>query len=45
VLKDKFVKYINNKEKDDCLNKIKEEIKLMMYNKAKPLAFPTISAV
>jgi hypothetical protein len=45
VLKEKFVKYINNKEKDDCLNKIKEEIKLMMYNKAKPLAFPTIAAI
>ena len=45
VLKEKFVKYINNKEKDDCLNKIKEEIKLMMYNKAKPLAFPAIAAV
>ena len=45
VLKEKFFKYINNKEKDDCLNKIKEEIKLMMYNKAKPLTLPTIAAV
>jgi len=32
-LKTKFVKYLNNKEKDDNLNMIKEEIKLMMYNK------------
>jgi len=32
-LKDKFVKYLNNKEDDDCLNHIKEEIKLMLYNK------------
>jgi len=32
-LKSKFVKYLNNKEKDDNLNIIKEEIKLMMYNK------------
>jgi hypothetical protein len=31
-LKDKFVKYLNNKEKDETLNMIKDEIKLMMYN-------------
>jgi len=31
-LKEKFDRYINNKEKDDTLNMIKEEIKLMMYN-------------
>ena len=33
-LKDKFLKYLNNKEIDDCLNQIKEEIKLMLYNKS-----------
>ncbi len=33
-LKDKFLKYINNKEIDECLNQIKEEIKLMLYNKS-----------
>ncbi len=31
-LKDKFLKYLNNKESDECLNRIKEEIKLMLYN-------------
>jgi hypothetical protein len=31
-LKEKFERYINNKEKDDTLNMIKDEIKLMMYN-------------
>jgi len=31
-LKDKFVKYLNNKEHDETLNMIKDEIKLMMYN-------------
>jgi hypothetical protein len=31
--KDKFMKYLNNKEDDETLNMIKEEIKLMMYNK------------
>ena len=34
-IKEKFVRYINNKEKDDNLNEIKEDIKLMMYNKTK----------
>jgi hypothetical protein len=33
ILKDKFIKYLNNKESDDCLQHIMEEIKLMMYNK------------
>lgn len=33
ILKDKFIRYLNNKESDDCLNQIKEEIKLMLYNK------------
>jgi hypothetical protein len=32
-IKDKFLKYLNNKETDECINRIKEEIKLMMYNK------------
>ena len=32
-IKDKFIKYLNNKEDDETLNMIKEEIKLMMYNK------------
>ena len=36
-LKEKFVRYINNKENDDTLNMIKEEIKLMMYNKTKQI--------
>ena len=31
-LKDKFLKYLNNKESDECLNRIKEEIKMMLYN-------------
>jgi hypothetical protein len=32
-MKEKFLRYLNNKETDECLNMIKEEIKLMMYNK------------
>ena len=32
-LKEKFDKYLQNKEDDDTLNMIKEEIKLMCYNK------------
>jgi hypothetical protein len=31
-LRDKFIKYLNNKENDENMNLIKEEIKLMMYN-------------
>jgi hypothetical protein len=27
------MKYLNNKEDDECLNQIKEEIKMMLYNK------------
>jgi len=27
------MKYLNNKDNDECINRIKEEIKLMMYNK------------
>jgi hypothetical protein len=38
VLKERFLKYLNNKEKDDCLNKIKEDLKLMIYNKSNELA-------
>ena len=29
----KFERYLNNKENDETMNKIKEEIKLLMYNK------------
>ena len=36
-LKDKFMKYLNNKENDETLNMIKDEIKMMMYNKKKYL--------
>lgn len=32
TMKEKFIKYLNNKEKDENMNIIKEEIKLMMYN-------------
>jgi hypothetical protein len=40
-LKDKFMKYLNNKESDECLNRIKDEIKLMLYNNQKMLEFKT----
>ncbi len=36
-LKDKFLKYLNNKESDECLNRIKDEIKLMLYNNQKKI--------
>jgi hypothetical protein len=36
-LKDKFMRYLNNKESDECLNRVKEEIKLMLYNNQKML--------
>ena len=36
-LKDKFMRYLNNKESDECLNRIKEEIRLMLYNNQKML--------
>lgn len=32
-LKTKFIQYLHNKENDETLNMIKDEIKLMMYNK------------
>jgi hypothetical protein len=32
-LKEKFDRYLQNKENDETLNDIKEEIKMMMYNK------------
>ena len=32
-LKEKFDRYLHNKEDDDTLNMIKDEIKLMLYNK------------
>jgi hypothetical protein len=34
-LRDKFVQYLNNKENDETMNMVKEEIKLMMYNNKK----------
>ena len=34
-LRDKFEKYLDNKEKDSIINNIKEDIKLMMYNNRK----------
>ena len=36
-LQNKFVKYLNNKENDETMNMVKEEIKLMMYNKKKTI--------
>ena len=36
-LKDKFIRYLNNKENDETLNMIKDEIKLMMYNSKKSI--------
>ena len=41
-LKDKFLKYLNNKESDECLNRIKEEIKLMLYNNQKMIELKSI---
>ena len=38
-LKEKFMKYLNNKENDECLNHIKEEIKLMLYNNQKMIEY------
>ena len=38
-LQDKFNKYLNNKENDETMNYIKEEIKMMMYNKKKLLDY------
>ena len=32
-LKEKFMKYINNRDDNEIINSIKEDIKLMMYNK------------
>ena len=37
ALKEKFMKYLKNKESDDCLPYIMEEIKLMLYNKGNQL--------
>jgi len=37
VLKEKFVRYLKNKESDECLDHIMEEIKLMLYNKGNQL--------
>jgi hypothetical protein len=35
-LKEKFERYLENKENDETLNMIKDDIKMMMYNKRKP---------
>ena len=37
VLRQKFEKYLNNKEHDETMNSIKDDIKLMMYNKKKQI--------
>jgi hypothetical protein len=37
VLKEKFMRYLKNKESADCLQYIMEEIKLMLYNKGNKL--------
>ena len=34
-LRHKFEKYLNNKENDEVINVIKDEIKLMLYNNKK----------
>ena len=34
-LRDKYDRYLNNKEDEETMNMIKDEIKLMMYNKGK----------
>jgi hypothetical protein len=33
ILKEKFNRYLENKEKDECINRLKEDIKIMIYNK------------
>ena len=38
-LRIKFNKYVNNKENDETMNAIKEEIKLMLYNKKNMLEY------
>jgi len=37
LLKEKFERYLSNKESDECFQYIMEEIKLMMYNKTRSL--------
>jgi len=37
LLKEKFARYLSNKESDECFQHIMEEIKLMMYNKTRAL--------
>jgi hypothetical protein len=32
-LKEKFIQYLHNKDNDETLNMVKDEIKMMMYNK------------
>ena len=36
-MREKFLQYLNNKDNDETLNMIKDEIKLMMYNKKKAI--------
>jgi len=36
-MRDKFVQYLNNKENDDTMNMVKDELKLMMYNMKKSI--------
>lgn len=42
ILKEKFMRYLNNKDNDECLNQIKEEIKMMLYNNQKMLELKSI---
>jgi ElaB/YqjD/DUF883 family membrane-anchored ribosome-binding protein len=36
-MREKFLQYLNNKDNDETMNMIKDEIKLMMYNKKKAI--------
>jgi hypothetical protein len=45
ILKEKFMRYLDNKEKDECLNHIKEEIKLMLYNQGNSMVKPLLENV
>ena len=33
IIEKRLIKYINNRDTDELINSIKEDIKLMMYNK------------
>jgi hypothetical protein len=41
-LKQKFMKYLDNKDNDECLNRIKEEIKMMIYNSHQKLVLKNV---